>query len=84
MNSETQSAAIQSQQHTPGTQYLPPLEQVTKPNLKTAEAAHYLNRATQTLRGWACRSGTGPIVPKRVNGILAWPTVEVKRIAGVL
>jgi hypothetical protein len=60
-----------------------PLEQVNKPNLTTAETAHYLNRKPQTLRGWACRSGTGPMVPKRIGGLLAWPTVEVKALAGV-
>lgn len=60
-----------------------PLEQVTKPNLTTAELAYYLNRAPQTLRGWACRSGTGPMKPKRIGGILAWCTREAKALAGV-
>ena len=50
----------------------PPLESVTKPNLTTAEAAYYLNRRPQTLRGWASRSGSGPLVPIRVGGLLAW------------
>jgi hypothetical protein len=63
-------------------QYLP-LEQVTKPNLKTDEAAHYLNRSAQTLRIWACRSGTGPMKPTRVGGLLAWNTATVKALAGV-
>lgn len=63
-------------------QYLP-LEQVTRPNLTTAETAHYLNRRPQTLRGWACKSGTGPMVPRRIGGLLAWPTAEVKALAGV-
>ena len=61
----------------------PPLEQVTKPNLTTGELAYYLNRRPQTLRGWACRSGTGPIQAKRIGGILAWSTVEAKALAGV-
>ena len=61
----------------------PPLEQVTKPNLTTAETAHYLNRRPQTLRGWACHSGTGPLVPKRIGGLLAWSTATVKTLAGV-
>lgn len=60
----------------------PPLEQVTRPNLKTAEAAHYLNRSPQTLRGWACHED-GPIRPRRIAGLLAWPTAEVKALAGV-
>jgi hypothetical protein len=61
----------------------PPLELVNKPNLTTAELAYYLNRRPQTLRGWACHSGTGPMVPKRIGGLLAWSTVEAKALAGV-
>ena len=60
----------------------PPLELVTKPNLTTAETAYYLNRAPQTLRVWACLEN-GPIRPKRIGGILAWSTMEVKALAGV-
>lgn len=60
-----------------------PLEQVTRPNLTTAETAYYLNRAPQTLRVWAMRDGIGPIRPRRIGGLLAWPTVEVKALAGV-
>jgi len=63
-------------------QYLP-LEQVTKPNLTTAETAYYLNRRPQTLRVWASRSGTGPIVPSRIGGLLAWNTAKVKALVGV-
>ena len=72
--------ATAPQQFTP--QYLP-LEQVTRPNLTTAEASFYLNRRPQTLRGWACHSGTGPLVPKRIGGLLAWSTATVKALAGV-
>lgn len=61
----------------------PPLETVTKPNLKTDEAAFYLNRAPQTMRIWACKEN-GPIRPRRIGGILAWPTAEVKALAGVV
>lgn len=60
----------------------PPLEHVTKPNLTTGELAYYLNRRPQTLRGWACNED-GPIRPKRVGGLLAWPTVKAKELAGV-
>ena len=81
MTPATQSADIQAAQHFTG-QYLP-LEQVTKPNLKTNEAAYYLNRAPQTMRIWAMRDGTGPIRPRRIGGLLAWPTAEVKALAGV-
>lgn len=63
-------------------QYLP-LEQVTKPNLTTAEASHFLNRRPQTLRIWAMRDGKGPLRPRRIGGLLAWSTAEVKALAGV-
>jgi hypothetical protein len=59
-----------------------PLAQVTRPNLKTEEAAHYLNRRPQTLRAWACLEN-GPLRPKRIHGLLAWSTAEVKALAGV-
>ena len=81
MQTATHSAAIQAAQHTQGTQYLP-LEQVTRPNLKTEEAAYYLNRRPQTLRAWACLEN-GPIRPRRIAGLLAWSTAEVKALAGV-
>ena len=64
-------------------QYLP-LEQVTRPNLTTAEAAFYLNRAPQTLRAWACLENfPAGLRCRRIGGLLAWPTVEVKALAGV-
>lgn len=64
-------------------QYLP-LEQVTKPNLTTAEASWYLNRRPQTLRVWACLENFPEgLRCKRVGGLLAWPTAEVKVLAGV-
>ena len=62
-------------------QYVP-LEQVTRPNLTTAEAAHYLNRRPQTLRGWACLEN-GPLRPMRINGRLAWPVSELRRVLQV-
>ncbi len=58
------------------------LEQVTRPNLTTEEAAFYLNRRPQTLRVWACLE-SGPIRPRRIGGLLAWSTAEVKNLAGV-
>jgi hypothetical protein len=59
-----------------------PLEQITRPNLTTEEAAFYLNRAQQTLRLWAC-SEDGWLRPLRVNGRLAWPVAELRRVLGV-
>lgn len=63
-------------------QQFPALALVNRPNLKTVEAAFYLNRAPQTLRAWACLEN-GPIRPRRIGGLLAWPTAEVKALAGV-
>lgn len=60
-----------------------PLEQVTKPNLTTAEASYFLNRRPQTLRIWAMRDGKGPLRPRRIGGLLAWSTAEVKALAGL-
>lgn len=64
------------------TQQFPALETVNRPNLKTNEAAFYLNRAPQTLRAWACLEN-GPLRPTRINGLLAWNTATVKALAGV-
>lgn len=81
MKLTTHCATLQAAHQFTG-QYLP-LEQVTRPNLKTDEAAFYLNRAPQTMRIWACKEN-GPIRPRRIAGILAWPTAEVKALAGVV
>ena len=60
----------------------PPLESVTRPAVDTAAAAYYLNRRPQTLRCWASREN-GPLRPLRINGRLAWPVVELRRVLGV-
>ena len=62
---------------------LPPLEQVTRPTLTTAEYSYYRNIPPQTARIHACK-GTGGITPRRIGGRLHWPTAEVKRLMGVL
>lgn len=59
-----------------------PLENETRANLPTPEAAYHLNRAQQTLRLWAMREN-GPIRPFRVNGRLAWPVAELRRVLQV-
>lgn len=83
---QTASISIQAMREATAPQkFTPPFPElalVTKPNLTTGEAAYYLNRAAQTLRGWACLEN-GPIRPRRVGGLLAWPTVEIKALAGV-
>lgn len=60
----------------------PPLESVTRPTLKTDEAAYYLNLKPQTMRVHAC-TGSGPVRPIRINGRLAWPTAAVKAAVGM-
>ncbi len=54
----------------------------TRAAVDTATAAFHLSRAAQTLRIWACREN-GPIRPIRINGRLAWPVAELRRILGV-
>jgi len=63
-------------------QQFPSLELERRPAVDTAAAAHYLNRRPQTLRGWAC-SENGPLRPIRINGRLAWPVAELRRVLGV-
>ena len=63
-------------------QQFPPLESVNRPTVDTAAAAYYLNRRPQTMRGWACLEN-GPLRPVRINGRLAWPVSELKRVLGV-
>lgn len=57
----------------------PTLETVTRPTVDTATAAYYLNRREQTLRTWACFE-SGALRPVRINGRLAWPVAEIKRL----
>lgn len=60
-----------------------PLELIDKPNVDTAHAAHLLSRRPQTLRSWASLEN-GPIRPLRINGRLAWPVRELKRVLEVV
>jgi hypothetical protein len=54
----------------------PPIELVNRPTVPTAQAAYYLNRKPQTLRGWAMNEKV--IRPVRLNGRLAWPIEAIK------
>lgn len=58
------------------------LQRETRVALPTFEAAFHLNRAQQTLRLWAMRED-GPLRPMRINGRLAWPVSELRRVLGV-
>jgi hypothetical protein len=61
---------------------LVPLDREARAALPTREAALHLNRAPQTLRLWACHEN-GPLRPVRINGRLAWPVAELRRVLGV-
>ena len=56
-----------------------PLESVTRLNVTTDEAAFYLNRRPQTLRGWACHQD-GPLGPSKIHGRLAWSVADIKKL----
>ena len=58
------------------------LERETRASLTTQDAAFHLNRAQQTLRLWAMREN-GPIRPIRINGRLAWPVSELRKLLHV-
>jgi hypothetical protein len=60
-----------------------PLDEVNRSHVNTFEAAFYLNRKPQTLRAWACHED-GPLRPIRVNGRLAWPVDEIRKIFGLI
>ena len=60
----------------------PPLEAVNRPTVPTNQAGYYLDRRPQTLRGWACQED-GPLRPIRINGRLAWPVSELRRVLEV-
>ena len=59
-----------------------PLDRETRTHVETDVAAHYLMRRPQTLRSWACLEN-GPLRPLRINGRLAWPVADLKRLMGV-
>jgi hypothetical protein len=59
-----------------------PLALETRTALPTNEAAFHLSRAQQTMRLWAMRED-GPLRPLRINGRLAWPVAELRRVRGV-
>lgn len=74
-SAEPRQAATQKDQ-------FPPLELVNRPTVPTEQAAHYLLRRPQTLRGWACLEN-GPIRPIRVHGRLAWSVSDLRRVLGL-
>ena len=59
-----------------------PLEFETRTHIPTDCAAFHLLRKPQTMRGYACLEN-GPLRPIRINGRLAWPVAEIRRLLGV-
>ena len=59
----------------------PPLDVETRVAVPTDCAAHHLSRRPQTLRTWACFEN-GPLRPIRINGRLAWPVADIRRVLG--
>lgn len=64
-------------------QSYPPLEQVERPTVSTAQAAYYLNRKPHTLRFWASNPESAPLEPIRVQKRLAWRVKDIKRLLEV-
>jgi len=62
-------------------QLWPALALETRDVVPTDCAAHHLNRRPQTLRMWACLEN-GPVRPIRIQGRLAWKTVDLRRVVG--
>lgn len=60
-------------------QHFPAIDTETRSHVNTACAAYHLNRRPQTMRVWATYE-TGSIRPIRINGRLAWPVLEIKRL----
>jgi len=63
-------------------QQFTPLELETRPTVNTAAAAHYLQKAKQTMRIYACKEN-GPIRPIRVGAHLHWKTADIRKLLGV-
>ena len=59
------------------------LDKITRSVITTEEAAYYLNRKPQTLRGWACLEH-GPLRPIKINGRLAWSVSEIRKLLQLL
>jgi hypothetical protein len=83
MEAETLTPLITQRQSPPKAHQYPPIGQETRTHVNTQQAAHYLLRRPQTLRDWACRSGSGPLTPRRMNGRLHWAVADIKELMGV-
>jgi hypothetical protein len=68
-------------EHKAGGGAFPALADETRAMVTTDCAAYHLNRRPQTMRCWAAYEN-GPLRPLRINGRLAWPTAEIRRLVG--
>jgi hypothetical protein len=59
-----------------------PLDLETRTCVPTDIAAYHLGRRPQTMREHAS-TGRGPIQPLRINGRLAFPVAELRKLLGV-
>lgn len=59
-----------------------PLAKEIRSHVCTKVMCFHLDRKEQTARSWACKEN-GPLRPIRVNGRLAWPVDDIRRILGV-
>ena len=59
-----------------------PLHEERRTHISTRLMCAHMGRAEQTARGWACNED-GPLRPIRVNGRLAWPVADIKRLLGM-
>lgn len=66
----------------PALSIFPALTAENRSAVDTACAAYHLNRQSQTLRAWACHEN-GPLRPLRINGRLAWPVADLRRVLGI-
>lgn len=57
------------------------LESETRTHVPTDISAYWLLRKQQTMRLWACTED-GPLRPIRINGRLAWPVADIRKLLG--
>ncbi len=76
------SISIQVMREATAPQQFIPLELETRPTVDTAAAAHYLHKAQQTLRIWACKEN-GPLRPIRVGAHLHWKSEDIRKLLGI-
>ena len=55
------------------------LEHEPRTHVDTETAAFHLNLQPQTLRAWSSKEN-GPLRPVKVQGRLAWPVAELRRV----